>query len=375
MFAYASIGFAIALLVAGGAAAALSRRNAVRNVALVMAGVGAALLIVELGALAWVNVPKLWGYTTAKHYAHEGHLGSRGGPLGYAPLADNTVTESSYLGRDPVFEGVHYAFDAKARRVVPLPHPAPKHALFFGGSYVFGEGLPNDQTVSARFQGAAQGEFQAYNYAYKGYGPNQMYCLLQDDTKFDDIPQHDGVAVYGFIQNHIWRTVGAPWQLATVPGIPIFRLDADGRLEGPMTYDEIPAMERRVGWYTFLQTYSPLGRLLVSKKFLRAVRDDEAMRTTAAVIVASAKAYKTRFQGEFYTVIWPRRRLAPAIESQFIALLEAGGVRVLQPPPLPNPQEAMLHPVDEHPSAKEVDWIAQHVYEAIEANTHETTVE
>lgn len=93
------------------------------------------------------------------------------------------------------------------------------------------------------------------------------------------------------------------------------------------------------------------------------------MRSTAAVVVASAELYKERFDGEFYTVIWPRRRLAPHLETKFIALLNEGGVRVISPPPLPNHEESMMHPLDEHPSSKEVDWVAKHVLAAIEAVT------
>lgn len=372
MIAYASVGVALMIVFGGALLAVLSRRNGVRNAGLVAAACGVVLLAGELGAVLWVNVPKLWGYTTNKHYEYEdGLLGQRDPTLGYGPIPDNSVLESLYYDDIAVFTGTRYTFDEKGRRVVPLDNRAPRHALFFGGSYTFGEGLPNDATLSARFQAYAEGNYQAYNYAYKGYGPNQMLCQLQDDAKFDDIAQDTGIAVYGFIRNHIWRAAGAPWQLSVVKNIPFFRLGPDGTLDGPLTYSELPSMRRRMAAYTFVQHYSPLGRLLFARKFMRAVPDEEAIRIAAAVVVASAERYKERFDGTFYTVLWPRRRLPEAQERLFIDLLRDGGVQVIQPPPLPNPAEAMMHPIDEHPSAKEVDWIARHVYESITSESHE----
>lgn len=358
-------GAGLVAVIIGVPAVVFVKQKRVRSAILVLTSLAFLVVALETGSFLWTAVPKLWGYTTDKHYTTKGKLTYPDDVLGYAPYADNTTIESSHIGDEPVYIETVYEFDAKARRVVPLERPAERHALFFGGSWTFGEGLANPESLSGRFQHHAKGEFQAYNYAFKGYGPNQMLCLLQDDAKFDDIPQKDGVAVYGFIVNHIWRTVGAPWQLISRDTIPLVRLDAEGQVEGPLYYKDIPSFQRKLAMYKALRTYSAMGRLLFSGKQLLLVSREKSIETTAATIIECSRRYKARFNGEFYTIIWPRRRLQPDEEKTFIQLLEAGGVKVLMPPPYPNPDEAMMHPVDEHPSPKEADWIAQYVQQHI----------
>jgi hypothetical protein len=82
---------------------------------------------------------------------------------------------------------------------------AKRHALFFGCSQVFGEGVNNDQTLPQLFQNFTNG-YQAYNYGFPGYGPNTILRLLQKRDIEQEVFQRKGIAFFVYpIGNHEYR--------------------------------------------------------------------------------------------------------------------------------------------------------------------------
>lgn len=123
--------------------------------------------------------------------------------------------------------------------------------------------------------------------------------------------------------------------------------------------------------YKRARSSSPFLRQVLGRDAIRFMSDEEAVRVTAAVVIASSAMYHSLFDGEFYTLLWPRRGLEPELESLFVSLLNDGGVPVLRVPPLDDPLEAVIGVhngkiIDGHPSAKEAKWIAGHLLTALE---------
>ncbi|MEM8713866.1 MAG: hypothetical protein AAGG01_23225, partial [Planctomycetota bacterium] len=108
--------------------------------------------------------------------------------LGYAakPLAEGAA--SLELGNELIYSTV-YAFDGSGRRITSgAPDGASTSVLCFGGSYMLGEGLAQEETLPSQLQKlwsqrSAEAEMLrspvALNYGLHGWGPHQMLALIR----------------------------------------------------------------------------------------------------------------------------------------------------------------------------------------------------
>jgi hypothetical protein len=283
--------------------------------------------------------------------------------VGYAFRGPARLWVTATIGDEVIYDSVRYSIDTFSRRTCEPTVESPRHALFFGGSFAFGEGLTNQQTISCQFQAVSGNQYQSYNYAMMGWGPSQTYNQLGFDDLFEDIQQRSGIAVYSFIGEHIRRTTWNISNAAEYPEYPFFALSKNGDLEGPFKTRDRRRLRVATQSFRFLHDYSPLFRTVVNPSLIRAESDEEAVLTTARVLAAARRRYQNRFDGEFIVLLWPRSRLLRDLENLLIKELSTLGVPVVQVPPLPGPaQHAYLHPKDSHPNAEETAWIAKSLH-------------
>ena len=279
--------------------------------------------------------------------------------VGYAFQGPAQLWATATLGDEILFDSVFYSIDPLSRRKCAPSVESPEHALFFGGSFAFGEGLSNQQMIACQFQTTSEMGYQSYNYGMMGWGPSQTYAQLGVDELFSDIRQRSGIAVFSFIGDHIYRTT---WNISTAaefPEYPFFQLSESGDLVGPLKARDRRSLRFATAVYKFLRGYSPMFRILVDPSMFRIESDEEAVMVTARVLQAARHRYQNRFDGEFVVLLWPRSRLDPDLEEFFVQHLITLGVPVIRVPELPgDPLDAQLHPKDGHPSAKEITWIA-----------------
>ena len=316
--------------------------------------------VVEFGALGYQTLlkppAKLYSYETD---ATPGWIAEHG-LVGYAFQGPVDLLASATIGDKVIYDSVPYHIDELSRRPCGNNPLASLHALFFGGSFAFGEGLSNEETLGCQFQTLSGGLYESTTFAMMGWGPGQALVQLGVDALFADIEQHSGVAVFPFISDHIYRTT---WKIDTAsefPEYPFFSLDAGGNLRGPFNAKDDQGFRVACGFYQFMSEFSPTFRNWVNPSWLRLSSDKEAVTTTAKVLGAASELYRSRFDGEFIVLIWPRSRLAPDLEDHLVSELSNLGVRVVRVPPLPaDGAEAQIHPLDGHPSSTETTWVAQ----------------
>jgi hypothetical protein len=82
------------------------------------------------------------------------------------------------------------------------------HWALFGGSFTFGEGVADDETLPWILN-TLQNTHKAYNLGFMGNGPNDNLVSLQKFQSLSKIPQKLGFATYQFIDSHIARALGA----------------------------------------------------------------------------------------------------------------------------------------------------------------------
>ena len=147
--------------------------------------------------------------------------------LGYAPAPNQTV-EVSVKWKDQLVYDVTYVIDEHSLRKTKEPEPATKDAIvIFGGSFTFGEGLDQHETLPTLVVDSCGQKFAAYNFGYHGYGPHQMLAGLREGYVEDRIKHAHTprVVIYQAIPSHVHRAAGyASWGA----GSPRFAISENG---------------------------------------------------------------------------------------------------------------------------------------------------
>ena len=80
--------------------------------------------------------------------------------------------------------------------------------LFFGGSFTFGEGVPDEQTMPYQVGLKTHRQYQVYNFGFHGYGPHHMLAALEHNIVEEAIQCAPRYVIYQAIVAHAARVAG-----------------------------------------------------------------------------------------------------------------------------------------------------------------------
>lgn len=231
--------------------------------------------------------------------------------LGYSPSENRKVTHLKQIDDDLLFN-VSYSIDEMGRRWVSNKGSSDKEWCFFGGSYTFGYGLDDDQTLPWQMKELLDHETDVWNYGFSGYGPQQM--LRQIDIKL--ISKHENhkriVAVYQFGMEHVERSLGRfPYLLWGGSG-PIYRYDSSGKLAFAGSL-----FPRPIALGLKVINQSLLGRLIIRSMF-------DGRRTKADLIqfvdhlALAQEEIKGQLNGVFFAFVWKPDQNSEESDYQFL---------------------------------------------------------
>jgi hypothetical protein len=136
--------------------------------------------------------------------------------LGFRPKPDSEAIATATWGSELVYRQT-YHFDAAAARVTP---PAPASAdtyLFIGDSFIFGQGLPDDETMPSQFAKQNAPGARSVNLGVPGYGPNHLVRAFEAGL-FDRYTERKVKAVVTWIiPAHLQRVTGDGSWLGSSP--------------------------------------------------------------------------------------------------------------------------------------------------------------
>jgi hypothetical protein len=136
--------------------------------------------------------------------------------LGFRPLPNSQATATVTFGPETVYRRT-YHFDDTAARVTP-PGPAGADTyLFLGDSFVFGQGLPDDQSLAAQFAKVNDYKVRAINLGVPGYGPNHLVRAIEAGLLDRYIGQSVKAVVSWIIPAHLARVTGDGSWLGSSP--------------------------------------------------------------------------------------------------------------------------------------------------------------
>jgi hypothetical protein len=93
--------------------------------------------------------------------------------LGFRPQPNSEALNTATFGPEIVYRRT-YHFDADAARLTPQGPAGADTYLFLGDSFIFGQGLPDDETLAAQFAKANGLKVRAINLGVPGNAPNHL---------------------------------------------------------------------------------------------------------------------------------------------------------------------------------------------------------
>jgi hypothetical protein len=154
----------------GLAGVALFRGNRWRTSALVVAALALSLAVLDAFAGLLSPTPINYGLvrtTVPRWWPPPDPI------LGFRPKPNSEALNTATFGPEIVYRRT-YHFDADAARVTPLGPAGADTYLFLGDSFVFGQGLPDDETLAAQFAKANGLKVRAINLGVPGNAPNHL---------------------------------------------------------------------------------------------------------------------------------------------------------------------------------------------------------
>ena len=105
-----------------------------------------------------------------------------------------------------------YHFDGSAARVTPAGPAGSDTYLFLGDSFIFGQGLVDDQSLAAQFAKVNDYKVRAVNLGVPGYGPNHLVRAFEAGLLDRYADQSVKAVVSWIIPAHLARVTGdGPW--------------------------------------------------------------------------------------------------------------------------------------------------------------------
>lgn len=246
---------------------------------------------------------------------------------------------------DETIWNVRYTTDEHGRRttVVPDTQTASQFAVFFGCSFLFGEGGNDAETIPSQFAAAAP-QFRPYNYGVPGYGTQHMLAKLQSNSIRHEVAEKNGIAIYLYLEEiHEPRAIGG-MQVTNSFGehFPYYDFNADGELQRFGNFS--------TGRPVLTHMYGLLGK----SQFIKYMglnfpqRRDEHFRIVARMIERSRELCQQQLNcNKFYVVCYPRKNA----HGNLLPYLQTEEITVLDYSSLFDPNgEGMFHKGDGHPT-------------------------
>lgn len=345
----------VAAAVAAGLVAVRARVRPLRLVAVNLALLALVLGSVELLLALGGDGRQLEPVTERSHpYV------ARDPVTGFAPAGPSRPWVRKLVGDEVVYDVV-YSIDGAGRRRVPEPAVTPPDGavLVFGGSFTFGEGVADEDSMPWRLA-VRRPQWRVVNLGFSGWGAQQMLALVESGRLHGVVEGDRVAAVYqtGFF--HVERTAG---RVAWAAGTPRYRLTDSGSVERDGSYPS--ELEGPFGWPP------PLDRWLLWRRLLGPVVPPDASdrQLHAAVVAAARRGLERRSPGSrFLVVYWDRE--PPWLDGPVVAALRDHGLEVLPVSSFLDPDAAAmrLDPADPHPSPRAHDLVAARVSRWLESS-------
>jgi hypothetical protein len=272
--------------------------------------------------------------------------------LGMAPISNQRIHHVLRIG-DRTFVDAVYTINELGLRVVPGSEggPGDETIVFMGCSFTYGIGVQDHETLPAQVAACCPRK-NLLNFAFGGYGPQQMLANLESGRVARICPTPPRKVIFQMIPDHVRRVRGWVHFAANFPRY--VRHEGGVRREGNLNDS----------WWSRMV----MPHVWKSTIFERVVAPRMAGTTdvelAAAIVRQSAEEVSRQFPGcEFHVLFWnhPDKRLTLPLRRR----LEEAGIHLhsleQQIPELLNVGKKYRIPHDGHPTAETNRLMADYV--------------
>lgn len=352
-------------------AAYLLTRPSLRRTFVLISSLFLSLLAVEI-LLSVIEGPGAADERYTKGYSERIRI--NGGALGYAAAPSKSIHAWKIVGNDRVYD-VTYTTDSHGFRVTPGFEPGASIGstiAFFGCSFVFGEGLNDDETLPSHLAARLGFRHRIVNAGFSGYGPHQMLRLLELDRLEGVVDEPLRTAVYVALPSHAYRAAGRVWW---DPVGPEYHLDREHLVRYVGAFTDVP--ENWVpAYYKLLQLIEVSRRSLFVDRFMRVFidpRDNEARDASdaedlailhASIVQRTAQLLQKKYGAALHVLLWDNDTHLSELMLQQLAARDIPVIKVSDYIPLEE-QAAFRIPRDGHPTSAANRVLAQALAERI----------
>ena len=248
-------------------------------------------------------------------------LRENGGELGYQPYPAREVQSWKTLGNERLYDVVYTINEDGYRQTPGFIHKEDAKApiVFYGGSFAFGEGVNDDETLPYFVGAETNWSRPVLNLAFSGYGPHQMLRSLELGTlRSFDHAMVDTV-VYEALPEHARRAAGEAWW---DPVGPRYVLDETGTAKYHGHFINIPDKFIEA-YYRYLQAVKVARRSRVLDWSANLLFKAPASSSVAnahlmvGIIAKSSRIAEQDYQAKFVVLFWDD-------ESEYSSLIIKG---------------------------------------------------
>ena len=284
---------------------------------------------------------------------------------GYAAGPDVSKRIRKTLGEKVIYDVV-YTTNGQGLRVAPHDVKGThrgssedvQNVVFMGDSFIFGEGLNDEETIPYQFEELSGGRCTTYNFGFHGYGAQQMLRVVETGLLEKIIPGRQPlVVVYGALLQHIERASG---KMIWDAKVPRYTLTPSGVAEFVGTFADDPHLEENLKRSRGLS--DPRAQLLAG--LAGPARTPEDIRLFVQLVLQTRDLLAKRHQARFSVLLWP---LGDKDASAVMSELRKAGIEVISTDDIlkeyPEPPEKYRIEMDNHPTKLATERIATFLYQ------------
>jgi hypothetical protein len=214
--------------------------------------------------------------------------------LGFRPAPDSTAVATATFDGQPVYHTT-YHIDSESSRVTPKAPPGADLYLFLGDSFMFGQGIPDDDTLPSLF--AANNKVRTLNLSAPGNAPNHMVRAFEAGLLDRYIGQPVKAVIVWIIPAQLARTTGDGSWLGTSPRYEL----ADGKLVHTGSFNEYRLSHPVTGLKYYLGELFPFIEKIGEKQ-----RQQEQLKLFVAMMARLQQYAREKFNAPLVVVYsWP----------------------------------------------------------------------
>jgi hypothetical protein len=333
----------------GLAGVVLFRGNGWRSGALLAAAV--ALSLALLDAFAGLLTPTAYGAGLVRKV--DPQWWPQPHPvLGFRPKPDSTAVATATFNGEPVYHTT-YHIDSEGGRATPKPPPGADLYLFLGDSFMFGQGIKDDETLPWLFAEMGDGKVRTLNLSAPGNAPNHLVRAFEAGLLDRYAGQSVKAVVVWIIPAQLARTTGDGSWLGSSPRYEL----VEGKLVHTGSFTEYRFNHPITGLKYYLGELFPFIASIGEKQ-----RQEEQLKLFVAMMARLQQYAREKFNAPLVVVYsWPDEQVRglhghseidQSMLVDVIVQLRKLGIELVRVDDLTSgqPTDKILIPHDGHPT-------------------------